>query len=127
MSFDPFLRALEEANPFPDTTAVELRPLGPLPRRRRRALSVAVAALALALATVTGVALAPASGPGSDELLERAFAGDAAVLYWRLRIEEPGLGTFTDDVWMHVRADGAIDRVRELRLGGQYAGLESAI
>ena len=31
---------------------------------------------------------------------------DAAVLYWRVRIDEPGLGTFTDDVWMHVRGIG---------------------
>ena len=81
----------------------------------------------LALATVTGLALAPSSTPGGNEVLDRAFAARRrpAILYWRVRIDEPGLGTFTDDVWMHVRADGTIDRVRELRLDGDYAGMES--
>jgi hypothetical protein len=34
---------------------------------------------------------------------------------------------FTDDVWMRVRADGTIDTIRELRLDGAYAGMESVI
>lgn len=123
---DPFLRALEQANPVPRANA-ELAPLGPLPPRRRRTVPVALAVVVLALATVTALALAPTSTPGANEVLARAFASDATVLYWRLRTDEPGLGTFTDDVWMRVRGDGTIDRVRELRLDGEYAGLESSI
>lgn len=124
---DPFLRELERANPVPRANA-QLPPLGPLPPRRRRALPVAVVAVVLALATVVGLALAPSSTPGGNEVLARAFAGgEPAILYWRVRIDEPGLGAWTDDVWMHVRADGSIDRVRELRLDGDYAGMDSAI
>ena len=125
---DPFLRELERANPVPHADA-ELPPLGPLPSRRRvGALPVAVAAILLALATVTALALTPTPTPGGNEVLARAFAGgDPAILYWRVRVDAPGLGTWTDDVWMHVRADGTIDRVRELRLDGDYAGMESSI
>ena len=38
---DPFLRALERANPVPHAHDVELPPLGPLPRRRPRTAPVA--------------------------------------------------------------------------------------
>ena len=128
MTTDPLLRALEEANPVPQPTVTELPPLGPLPSRRRP-LPIVVAAVVLALAAITGFALAPASTPGSDEVLDRAFAAgeDSVILYWRMRTDEPGLGTFTDDVWIHVRGDGTIDRVHELRLDGDYAGMESVI
>jgi hypothetical protein len=123
---DPVLRALEQANPVPDTRHVELRPLGPLPARRSRTPAVALTALVLAL--VAALALWPSSTPGGDDVLARAFAGgEPMVLSWRVRVDEPGLGAWTDDVWMHVRADGTIDRVRELRLDGRYAGLESVI
>ena len=92
---------------------------------------MAAAAVVLALAAITALGLAPSSTPGGGEVLERAFAraagGDAVILYWRIRTDEPGLGTFTDDVWMHVRGDGTIDRVRELRLDGDHAGMESVI
>lgn len=128
MTDDPFVRALERANPVPHGRDVELPPLGPLPAPRRRALPVALTAIVLALATVTGFALAPSSTPGGNEVLARAFAGDTAtILYWRVRTEEPGLGTWTDDIWMHVRRDGTVDRVHELRLDGEYKGLESVI
>ena len=82
----------------------------------------------LALATVAGLALAPSSTPGGNEVLARAFAGGERgdPLLARAH-DEPGLGAWTDDVWMHVRADGTIDRVRELRLDGEYEGMESVI
>jgi hypothetical protein len=129
---DPFLEALAEANPVSEADFADLPPLGALPQRssRRRAMPLA-AALTLAVATATGFALAPASAPGGGEVLERAFAqagdGEPAILYWRVRTDEPGLGTFTDDVWMHIRPDGTIDTVRELRIDGEYAGMESVI
>ena len=128
MTDDPVLRALEKANPVPHTRDVELPPLGPLPRRRPRTAPVALAALLLALATVTGLALAPSSTPGGNEVLARAFAGDGAtILHWRVRTDSPDSPTWTDDLWMHVRGDGTIDRVRELRLDGEYTGLESVL
>jgi hypothetical protein len=129
---DPFLEALGEANPVSEADFADLPPLGPLPQRSARRRGVLLAtALTLTVATATGFALAPASAPGGGEVLERAFAqaagGEPAILYWRVRTDEPGLGTFTDDVWMHVRPDGTIDAVRELRLDGAYAGMESVI
>jgi hypothetical protein len=129
---DPFLKALREANPVSEADFADLPPLGALPQRsaRRRVMPLAVA-LTLAVAAATGFALAPASAPGGGEVLERAFAqtegGQPAILYWRVRTDGPGLDTFTDDVWMHVRRDGTIDTVRELRIDGEYAGMESAI
>lgn len=126
---DPLLRALEDANPVSEADFRALPPLGPLPAPRRRRAPAVALVVALALAVIGGVALLPSSTPGGGEVLARALAGgsDGAVLYWRVRTERPGLVSFTDDVWMHVRGDGAIVRVRELRLDGQYAGMESVI
>ena len=45
-------------------------------------------------------------------------------MHLRVRTTTSGM-TFSDDVWMHVGAAGFVDKVRELRLDGRYAGLES--
>jgi hypothetical protein len=127
---DPLLRAIADANPvtdFPDVPA-----LGPLPRRKsaRRRLVPLTAATALATAAFAGVALTPTSTVGGREVLQRAFAlqSPTEILHWRLKTHEPGLGfDFTDDVWLRIDARGEVDRVRELRLDGEYAGLESEI
>jgi hypothetical protein len=126
MTPDPLLQALQAANP---ASEADFTPLPPFTPRRRRALPV-VAGLALTLAAAVLFVLVPSSTPGGDEVLARAFSRPDAgteILHWRVRTEEPGLEPFTDDVWMHVREDGTIDTVRELRLDGAYAGMESVI
>ena len=72
---DPFLRALEQANPVPHARDVELPPLGPLPPRRRRdGARGADRGRAGARDRDAGFALAPSSTPGGNEVLARAFA-----------------------------------------------------
>jgi hypothetical protein len=92
---------------------------------------------ATALLVAAGVALAGA-GPAdagkkskrvsSQKVLERAFSASVdgtSIVHLRARTNAPGIGTFSDDVWMHVGGSGFVDRVRELRVDGAYAGLES--
>jgi hypothetical protein len=126
MSQDPLLQALKAANPASEDDFAVLPPFTP---PRSRALP-AVTGLVVAVAVAVLFVLVPSSTPGGSEVLARAFSQPAAgteVLYWRIRTEAPGMQPFTDDVWMHVRADGTIDTVRELRLDGAYAGMESVI
>jgi hypothetical protein len=92
---------------------------------------------ATALLVATGVALGGASAAdgakkpkrvSSQKVLKRAFAaavGDTAIVHLKVRTTVPGDPAFTDDVWMHVGAAGFVDKVRELRADGEYAGLES--
>ena len=64
----------------------------------------------------------------SETVLRRAFAptlNDTAILHLRTHTNAPGVGTFTDDVWMHVGSAGFVDAIRELRVDGAYAGDES--
>ena len=61
------------------------------------------------------------------KVLKRAFAAPVertSIVHLRMRTDAPGMA-FTDDVWMHVGAAGFVDKVRELRVDGTYAGLES--
>jgi len=123
MTRDPLVQALKAANPASEADFI------PLPRftpPKRRGLPV-VACVALVVAVAGLFVLVPSSTPGGRDVLARAFARPAEILYWRIHTEAPGLPPFTDDVWMHVRADGTIDTVRELRLDGSYAGMESVI
>jgi hypothetical protein len=88
---------------------------------------------ATALLVATGVALGGANAAdaakktkrvSSQKVLKRAFAAavsDTSIVHLRVRTD----GRYTDDVWMHVGSAGFVDRVRELRKDGDYAGLES--
>ena len=88
-----------------------------------------------ALLVATGVALtgsatadAAKKRVSSQKVLKRAFAAsvnDSSILHLRARTTSDGIGTFTDDVWMHVGGAGFVDAVRELRVDGAYAGEES--
>ena len=91
-----------------------------------------------ALLVATGVALggtaaadaAPKKSKrvSSQKVLKRSLAAsvnDTSILHLRTRTTSSGVGTFTDDVWMHVGAAGFVDAVRELRVDGSYAGDES--
>ncbi len=93
-----------------------------------------------ALLVATGVALggtaaadaAPKKSKrvASQKVLKRALAAsvnDTSILHLRTRTTSSGIGTFTDDVWMHVGAAGFVDAVRELRVDGTYAGDESVL
>ena len=126
MTRNPLLHALEAAHPVSEADFAAMPPFTP---PRRRAVP-AVTGLALALVAAVLFVLVPSTTPGGGEVLARAFSQPSAateILHWRIRTEEPGLVPFTDDVWMHVHADGTIDTVRELRLDGSYAGMESVI
>ncbi len=121
---DSLLQALEAVNPVSEADFAALPRFTP---PRRRALPV-VTGLALAAVATLLFVLFPTSRPGGAEVLARAFAGPAPeILYWRVETTDPGQEPFTDDVWMRVRADGTIDTIRELRLDGAYAGMESVI
>ena len=126
---DPFLRALEQANPVPHARDVELPPLGPLPRRRRRTAARRARRDRAGARDRDRASRWPRPRPRAATRCSRAPSrGDGSrILYWRVRTDAPGLGAWTDDVWMHVRGDGTIDRVHELRLDGDYAGMESVI
>jgi hypothetical protein len=136
---DPLIDQITSSNPYVPADFAELPPLGPLPTRapspalsggrplRRTASLVAVGVVAAVGLTIA--ALAPSSAPGGGEVLSRAFAqsaGTADILHWRATIDQPGLPEATDEVWMHVRGDGTVDRLRQLRLDGQHAGQEIA-
>jgi hypothetical protein len=93
----------------------------------------ATALLVAAGVALTGTATAEAGKKktkkvSSTKVLKRAFAASVvgtSIVHLRVRTNAPGIGTFTDDVWMHAGASGFVDRVRELRVDGTYAGLES--
>ena len=134
---DPLIRAIAESNPVSEADFADLPALGPLPRRRgapahRRRIAGLAAAAVLAVAAFAAFALTPSSTPGSSELLKRALAAQQArtseILYWRLQTHDAGLDLdYTEDLWLHMNANGRVDRVHELRLDGRYAGLESEI
>ena len=95
-------------------------------------LRTATALLVATSVALAGTATADAAPKGkrvaSQKVLKRAFSAsvsDTAILHLRTRTTSSGIGTFTDDVWMHVGAAGYVDAVRELRLDGAYAGDES--
>jgi hypothetical protein len=92
-------------------------------------------ATALLVATgvaLTGTATADAGKKkhkrvSSQKVLKRAFAASVdstSIVHLRVRTSTSGV-SFGDDVWMHVGGSGFVDKVRELRLDGRYAGLES--
>jgi hypothetical protein len=137
LDIDPVIQAIGDANPASPRDFANLPPLGALPARapspaRRRAVPLAVAGL-LAVGGLTAVALIPESAPGGSGVLERALAapaGTAQIIHWRVSTEVPGLPAVNDDtndVWLHVDADGRIDTIHELRVDGPYAGMESVI
>lgn len=91
----------------------------------------ATALLVAAGVALTGTAHADAAKKSkrvsSQKVLKRALAAsvsDTAILHLRTRTDTSDL-SFTDDVWMHVGGAGFVDKVRELRVDGAYAGLES--
>src|SRR5262249_19089711 len=108
MSIDPLVQALAEADPVAAERAAP-PPRGRLPRGWPRGWIAAAAVVALV------VALWPSSTPGGGHVLERAFAepGGSEILHWRVRVTQASLGEWTDDLWMHVRAGGVVDAVRE--------------
>jgi hypothetical protein len=96
-------------------------------------LRTATALLVATSVALGGTATADAASKtskrvSSQKVLKRAFAAsvsDTSILHLRTRTTSSGIGTFTDDVWMHVGAAGFVDAVRELRVDGAYAGDES--
>jgi hypothetical protein len=117
---DPLLEALAAANPASPPEFADLPPLRLPGPARQRAVPLALAAL-LAVAGLAGVALEPSAAPRASQVLERALADGGGVLHWRVS------SGATEDIWMHVGASGVVDTVRELRLDGPYAGMESVI
>src|SRR3954471_6930809 len=90
--------------------------------RARKKLRIALAGALVPLLVLAATALSPSK---QDSLLERAFGDDGSViLYWRIHTADPGLAPFTEEVWMHIRPSGAIDRVRELHVAGPSKGYE---
>jgi hypothetical protein len=128
---DPLLRAIADANPVSEADFAPQPPLGPLPRRKQRQVVPAIAVTALAALAFVAFALTPASTPGGDELLKRAFSFQgprSTILHWRVKTVEPGAGfDFTNELWMHITAAGVVDKVHDLRLDSAYKGLESVV
>lgn len=91
-----------------------------------RTLTAALIAGGIALAGAHAAEGKPAKRVSSQKVLKRAFSSTAStILHLRTSTDASGIGTFTDDLWMHVNGSGAVDAVRELRLDGAYAGEES--
>lgn len=135
---DPLLERLGAANPISERAfaGTALPPLGPLPARapspeaRRRATLLGTASLAVALGVAVVLALLPASVPGGGQVLQRALAaggGQSLILHWRSRVVQDGIPTHTDDAYLHVTADGEVDRLRTLRVDGPSRGAESVV
>jgi hypothetical protein len=134
LDHDPVIERLRAHNPAVPGDFPDIPVLGPLPAPSRTRPGTRVAAatavgLTAAVAVVGATAFAPSSAPGGRQVIAQAFAGadnGDSILRWTTRTEQPHMPTHTDEAWLLSDATGKVTKLRELRLDGEYKGLDSA-